>query len=381
MHLVIEASNIRKGGGLTHLQEVLRAADLDHFGIDKITIWGPQQTLDQIGESKRFVLRAHPWIDKGGVWTFWFRKILLDRLLDSSVDLLWAPGGTYTGRFQPYVTMVQNFLPFDKIERGRFRYSSTWLRFLLLEKLQLRSFKHAKGLIHISKKCDEVINRLVDLTHVKQTLIYHGINTRFFHEPRAQREFNSFTEDDPAKLLYVSTIDLYKHQDKLIQAAAILREKIPVRLDLVGSAYPPALRNVERLADRLDPYRKWIHLHGEATYRDIEKFYQNADLYACLSSCETFGMILLEAMASGLPILCSNRSALPEIHAGACCSVDPENVESISKELEVLLRSRESRASYAFRAFQRARDFSWTKCAYETFSFLRNVYESSPKKS
>ena len=381
MHLVIEASNIRKGGGLTHLQEVLHAVDLDHFGIDKITIWGPRRTLDQIGESKGIVLRTHPWIEKGGGWSYWFRKKLLDRQLDSSVDLLWAPGGTYTGRFQPYVTMVQNFLPFDKIERGRYRYSSAWLRFLLLEKLQLRSFKHANGLIHISKKCDEVINTLVDLTHVKQTLIYHGINERFFHEPRPQREFNSFTADDPARLLYVSTIDLYKHQDKLLRAAATLRVKIPVRLDLVGSAYPPALRNLERLADSHDPQRKWIHWHGEASYRDVEKFYQNADLYACLSSCETFGMILLEAMASGLPILCSNRSALPEIHAGTCCSVDPENVESISKELAVLLQSRESRAFYANRAYQRAHDFSWTKCAYETFSFLRDVYESSSKNS
>lgn len=379
MHLVIEASNIRKGGGLTHLQEVLHAVDLDQFGIEKVTIWGPRRTLEQIGDSKRIFRRTHPWIDKGGVWSYWFRRILLDRQLDSTTDLLWAPGGTYSGRFRPYVTMVRNFLPFDKVERDRFRYSPSWIRYLLLEKTQLRSFRHSSGLIHISHKCDEVINRLVDLSHVKQKLIYHGINPRFFQEPRTPRPLRAFTKHDPARLLYVSDISLYKHQDKLIQAAALLRDKIPIRVDLVGSAYPPALRNIERIASRIDPNRDWIHWHGEVPYDEVDRFYHDADLYACLSSCETFGMILLEAMAAGLPILCSDRSALPEIHAGTCRSVDPERVPLIASQLKAMLLSPESRANYANLAFQRAKEFSWTKCATETFTFLREVYDSSKR--
>jgi glycosyltransferase involved in cell wall biosynthesis len=380
MHLVIEASNIRKGGGLTHLQEVLRSVNFETFGIKKLSIWAPSKTLDRITDSKEIVKHSHPWIEKGGVWSFAFRNLVLDSQLDSSVDLLWAPGGTYTGSFRPYVTMVRNFLPFDRKERSRYRFTFAWMRFLLLEKLQLRSFRNSTGLIHISKSCVEVINQLTNLRDVKQTLVHHGINPRFFREPRPQRDFSSFTQSDPANLLYVSTIDLYKHQDQLIKAVALLQQKIPIRVDLVGAAYPPALKKLNRIADAVDPDRKWIRWHGETNYGEVQRFYQDADLYTCLSSCETFGMILLEAMAGGLATVCSNRSALPEIHNGTCRTVDPENVDDIAAEIEKMLRNCDDRTAYASRAYARAHDFSWNKCGNETFSFLKDVFDSHSKE-
>lgn len=381
MHLVIEASNIRKGGGLTHLQEILRAVDFDSFGIEKVTIWGSQKTLEKLPDSPYLTFRSHPWIDKGGVWSFLFRNVVLDRQLDSSVDLLWAPGGTYTGQFRPYVTMVRNFLPFDRPERNRFRFSTTWARYLLLERLQLRSFRCSNGLIHISKKCDEVINQLTDLSRVQQTLIYHGINRKFFHAPRRQRQFAEFTRENPARILYVSTVDMHKHQDKLVDAVALLRNKIPLRLDLVGSAYPPALKKLENAIKRSDPNLEWVKWHGEANYEEVETFYQQADLYTCMSTCETFGMILLEAMASGLPVVCSNRSALPEIHNGTCLSVNPEDSGEVAEKLEIMLRDAELRDAYANSAYLRAQEFSWEKCAYETFEFLCDVYEKTRTKN
>lgn len=371
MHLVIDASNIRKGGGVTHLQEVLNAANFEKHGFSKIIVWAPKRTLDRIGDVQGLEARMHPYIEKGGWYAYWFRKRVLDQLIDPATALLWSPGGTCISRFRPYVTMVRNFLPFEKEERDRFKYSKAWLRYLYLYRVQVKSFLGAEGLIHISQKTNEVINDLVDLSGVKQTTIHHGLHGRFHLPPREPRAFEAFTEEDPVRLLYVSPINHYKHQGKLVAAVAQVRAKgIPIQLDLVGPAFPAAKVNFDRVVEKHDPAKDWVKWHGEVAYHEVQNYYRNADLYACMSSCETFGMILLEAMASGLPILCSNRSALPEIQGGTCPDVDPEDVDAVAAGLERMIRDKVLRAECAQAAYERAQTFTWDKCAEETFKFL-----------
>lgn len=374
MNITIDASNIRKGGGVTHLQEVLHAVDFKKHRIKKVNLWAPAATLDRIGQIPNMITHQHPFIEKGGWHGYVFRKWILDRNIDSTTDLLWAPGGTCISKFRPYVTMVRNFLPFDKPERDRFKYSKNWFRYLYLCHTQARSFSRADGLIHISRKTDEVINQQMDLSRVKQTTIYHGLHSDFLTEPRSQRSFEDFTQAQPVRILYVSPISLYKHQDVLLEALALLRSKgFPIRLDLVGPVSPSAKKNFEHTLARCDPQRKWVHVHGEVPYSKVREYYRNADLYACLSSCETFGMILLEAMGAGLPILCSNRSALPEINGGTCPAVDPEDVQAVEEGLERMIRDPQLRETSAQAAYVRAKSFSWHKCADETFSFLTRI--------
>lgn len=380
MNLVIDASNIRKGGGVTHLQEVLNAADFEKHGFSKVTVWAPQATLDRIGDLPCLERKPHAFIEAGGWRTLWFQFRILDSLIEPESDLLWCPGSTCLSSFRPYVTMVRNFLPFEKVECDRYKYSMLWFRFLYLGFVQVFSFKRAKGLIHISHKTDEVINGLVDLSGVQQTTIHHGLNERFHLAPRAQREFESFTDENPVRLLYVSPINYYKHQDKLVQAVAMVRAKgIPIRLDLVGPAFPGASDVYNRVVDECDPERSWVHWHNEVPYHEVQDYYRDADLYACMSSCETFGMILLEAMASGLPILCSNKSALPEIQGGTCPEVDPEDIQAVAEGLERMVRDRALRETSAHDAYERAKIFSWRKCADGTFEFLAKCARSNNK--
>lgn len=382
MHLTIDASNLRRGGGVTHLEEVLRAVNLREHGFDKVTLWAPQKTLERIGEHAGLHGRSHTLIDKGRWQGEWFRKRMLDKLIEPDVDLLWAPGGTYLGRFRPYVTMLRNFLPFDKPERDRFKYSTAWLRLLYLNRAQSRSFLRADGIIHISQKAHDVLNEQLDLSQVRQTVIYHGLSQRFLMPPRQQLSFEAFNEERPVRLLYVSHINHYKHQTKVVQAVARVREKgIPVELNLVGPALPAARPIFDNVVARCDPQGKWVRWHGEIPYAEVQRFYHEADICAFMSTCETFGNILLEAMASGLPILCSDRSALPEVHGGTAESVNPEDVEAVAAGLERLIRDQDLRARLAQAAYERAQTFSWEKCAGETFAFLRQCAASENLKN
>jgi glycosyltransferase involved in cell wall biosynthesis len=378
--LFIDGSNLRQGGGVTHIQEVLQLAGKYADGFEEIELLVPTTTAKRIGDCSKIKCITDPWIDRGGIWTQLYRQFKMPKLL-KGVDLLWVPGGSYSGSFKPYVTMVRNFLPFDKPERDRFKYSKTWLRYLFLERLQLKSFKRALGLIHISEKTREVISAYTELPGVEQCVIHHGLNERFLMPPRPARTFAEFSAEAPVKLLYISPINLYKHQDVLVKAVHSLREKgIPIQLDLVGPVFQPAGERLNVVLDELDPKREWVKLHGKVPYAQVTEYYQTADLYVCLSSCETFGMILLEAMGAGLPILCSNKSALPEIHAGACPEVEPEDVEAVEKALEALLKSSDTRTDIAVAAFARAQEFSWDVTAKRTFEFLSRVARDSKSK-
>lgn len=88
------------------------------------------------------------------------------------------------------------------------------------------------------------------------------------------------------------------------------------------------------------------------------------------SSCENMPNILLETMASGLPIACSNLGPMPEVLGDAGVYFDPEQPEEIARALCELIESPQLRTKLVQASYQRAQQFSWQRCADETFRFL-----------
>lgn len=84
-------------------------------------------------------------------------------------------------------------------------------------------------------------------------------------------------------------------------------------------------------------------------------------------------MPVLEAMASNVPVLTSNRSSLPEVAGDTALLVDPENVEAITTGLERLLTDDEWRARAVERGLRQASQFSWQRCVDQTVSVYRQA--------
>jgi len=99
-----------------------------------------------------------------------------------------------------------------------------------------------------------------------------------------------------------------------------------------------------------------------------------ADAFVFASSCEAFGLILIEAMASGLPIASSDIGAAREILGDNSIYFDPKNPEKISSALEKLLNNPEIRTSTSEANFEKAKQYSWATCADATFRFIYQVY-------
>lgn len=376
MILGIDASNIRFGGGVTHLVELLKGSQPQKYGFSKVIVWSKQSTLDRIDE--------YPWLEKQHLQVFekglirrtlWQRFYLSRIARQTHCDILFVPGGSYAGDFYPIVTMSQNLLPFEWKEMRRYGWSLITFKMLLLRLSQSHTFRQAGGIIFLTQYAQDVVLRVIKKhTIAKIIKIPHGIDSRFFSMPREQKSINQYSTNNPFRILYVSIVDVYKHQWQVVKAVDLLRKcGIPVALDLIGPGYTPALKRLKLALDQIDPTNEFVQYTGAVSHSNLQDHYAQADLFVFASSCETFGQILLEAMASGLPIACSNRSAMPEILGDAGEYFDPENSNEIAKSLKNMIRSPSLRDRMAKVSYQRVQSYSWKRCAKETFGFLARV--------
>jgi glycosyltransferase involved in cell wall biosynthesis len=372
LRLGIDASNLRAGGGVTHLAELLRAADPRAHGFTEVVVWGGRRTLAQLDERPWLRKSPQTLLDGRLPWRIFWQRRRLSRLARAAgCSILFAPGGLIGGGFHPVVTMSRNLLPFEWRELRR--YGCSWLavKWLILRIVQTRSFLRADGLIFLTRYARDVVTRVTGVPGAKTAIIPHGISARFARAPRAQHGIEQYHATRPFRILYVSIIDLYKHQWCVVEAVGKLRAGgMALALELVGPAYPPALRRLQDSLARVDPEGRFAHYAGEVPYPELHRKYAEADLCVFASSCENMPNILLEAMVSGLPIACSNRGPMPELLGDAGVYFDPESPEEIARALEGLLVSPQRRAALAAASFARVQAYSWRRCADDTLGFL-----------
>ncbi len=291
-------------------------------------------------------------------------------------DLLFVPGGSYSGNFHPVVTMSRNLLPFERRELKRFGWSITKLRLLILKYTQSLTFQRCDGVIFLTDYAKASVLAITGQLRGKIITVPHGINRRFFEPPRLQQSITFYNSTRPFRLLYVSIIDQYKHQWHVVEAVAILRQKYkwPLILDLVGPSYSPALHRLKVTLQSYDPDSRWVRYQGSLPYTDLHHFYNQADIGLFASSCENMPNILLETMAAGLPVASSNRGPMPEILKEAGVYFDPEDPKEIALALESLIANPELRARLARASYSIAKKYTWHRCAEQTFNFLASFH-------
>lgn len=367
----VDASSLA-GGGRTHLVGVLRGARPGDFGISRIRVWAPCDLLDQ--------LPAEPWLEgisvpeiEGPRW----RRLLWQRFgLPKALkgcDLFWSPGAFVPFRFEPSVLMNQNSLIFDLAEQRRYGISVIGLRLRALRRSQTRSLGQAAGIIFLTEWGERLVRGSVDVRGAT-AVIPHGIDERFLAEPRLQEPIAAYSDTRPLRLVYVSIVDVYKHQWHVARAVAQLRRAgIPVDMTFVGPAYPPALKRLEQTLDELDPDRHFLHYRGPVPYDELPAVYRETDLCVFASTCENLPNILLEAMGCAMPIACSDRSPMREVVQDAGVLFDAESPGSIAAAIEKLATDAELRSRCATRARALASAYSWRKCSDDTLRFLAGV--------
>jgi glycosyltransferase involved in cell wall biosynthesis len=377
----IDATNLRSGGGVTHLIELLAVIEPEKHGIYKVMVWGGAQTLAKLPE-RSWLEKINPCaLNRGLLRRIWWQRFSLSRAaFTAGCNVLFVPGGSYAGNFRPIVTMSQNLLPFEWRELRRYGFALLTLKFTMLRFTQSRTFQRADGVIFLSEWAKQAVLKVTGNLSGKTATIPHGLNPRFKFQPKKQRPIGEYTESNPFRLLYVSVIDQYKHQWNVVEAVYALRAAgLPVILELVGPAYPPALARLQTMIALLDPACHWVRYHGAVPYESLHLIYEDADIGIFASSCENMPNILIETMAAGLAVACSNRGPMPEVLGDTGLYFDPENPTDIAKAIQKLILSPELRGEKAKISFERAEQFSWGYCADRTFSFLTAIAHRESK--
>ena len=369
MKLAVDASNIRAGGGVTHLRQVLLEKSR-HLADDELHVWLVDEIAELIGPIPGIVLRRIPGSALGGWWRAIWQSIVLPLVLRrerfSSVIIL---GGVYFGWFRPFVVLAQNLLPFELEEARREALGRNYLRLRVLRVLQGITFKRADGVVFMSEFSRARIKSVIGSLR-NDIVIHHGVSERFLLRGVQAKDYPS---RKPFRWLYVSILEEYKHQESVCKGVALTRKLgFDVELTLVGPAAKGAEARLQRAIKDLGA-ESFISYLGQVPHQEMDAVYGSHDGIIFASSCETFGLIVLEALASGTPLLCSNRSALPEVAGNAAIYFDPEEPKSLSLAMRSILDSPQRWRGLRQLGLERARAFSWTTCCNRLFAYVSEV--------
>ena len=236
--------------------------------------------------------------------------------------------------------------------------------------LMLEVARRSDAIITVSRSSREDILkhlRIPDAHADRVIVIPEGVSRRFKPLPAADRRPGRKT------ILWVGRADPYKNLEALIRAFARLREEQRggVRLMLVGpkdARYPEASRLASDLG--IAPDVEWTGYLGDEA---LVKAYQDADLFVLPSLYEGFGLPVLEAMACGTPVICSNKGSLSEVAGDAAIRVQPGDVTGMAEAMKRVLTDPRLARDLSERGLRHAEQFSWLRTAQLTLDAYRGA--------
>ncbi len=176
--------------------------------------------------------------------------------------------------------------------------------------------------------------------------------------------------------LFVGTIEPRKNIETLLDAYCRLPLSVRTRWPLILAGYH-GWQN-ETIHQRLETAQRegWARYLGFVPSEDLPLLFAGARLFAFPSLYEGFGLPVLEAMSSGVPVVCSNSSSLPEVAGTAALMCEPMDVNTLTSLLQRGLEDESWRSAAIEQGLQHAAGFSWERCAMETLQVYHKVLES-----
>jgi glycosyltransferase involved in cell wall biosynthesis len=376
MRVGINACRARSGGAIAHLTGLIGELDPGTHGFSEIHVWGYDRLLEQLPERSWLIKRSTGrWQASLATELLWERFCLKRLARRAAIDIIFNVDVGTICRFRPSIMMSQDMLSYEPGEMDRYAYGKAWLRLLALRYIQNASLRSGDGAIflteHAARTIQQACGRLANVA-----IVPHGVDKRFSDMERSAEWPQSGRR--PLRCLYVSNTAPYKHQWHVVDAIARLRAKgWMIELNLVGGGRGPAQDRLNAEIARSDPDGRFVTLTDFVPHADIPRLLAEADLFVFASSCENMPITLLEAMAVGLPIACSNRGPMPEVLQDGGVYFDPEDPATIATAVESLLDATDKRHAYARRARELAGKYSWKRCASQTFDFIHQTFQTS----
>lgn len=374
MRVLINAFSARQGGGQTYLKNLLEFLPED-LKLEVFLL--VPENLDYLANEPGITMIRTRWsMENPIVRAIWEKFRLPSLIKEIRADVLFCPGGIVGAKPHPgckTVTMFRNMIPFDLPIRKRYPLGYMRTRNWILEQAMLKSMIDADLVVFISEFAKSVIERRSGGRLKRTVVIPHGVNKRFFRDPNDLLRAPDWLPSD-GYFLYVSTLDVYKAQVEVVRGYVMAKKRMAFsqKLILCGPQYPKYARRVREEIKNLGAENDVI-ITGSIPYEELPAVYQHATLNIFASESENCPNILLEALAAGCPILCSDRPPMQEFAADTVVYFDPGSPEVLAEKIGTFLNNPLEMRRRADRALEFARKYDWKQAAHSTWRAIAEL--------
>ncbi|MEQ1884128.1 MAG: glycosyltransferase family 1 protein [Bryobacteraceae bacterium] len=341
------------GGTEVYLRELLRAlARTD--SANEFFVFGNLETgEDLVPQQANFYWKQQAVHAKNRpARILWEQTVLPMEVARYKIDVLFNPGFT-----APILGTAPNITVFHDLQHKRHPEYFRWFDLPFWNLFLWASAHRAKRLIAVTGATRKDLNVFYGIAEKHVRVIHHGVDPDLFHLPRQNTE---------RFVLCVSTLHPHKNLERLVRVYG--RKKREFRLVLAG------MRGFH--AEVIDQLVLDLNLTGQVTLtgwisrEDLFGYYSRA--MACMqpSTFEGFGMPVLEAMAAGVPLACSNIAPHCEVVGDTAILFDPLSDDALDAALEKVTSPEAAQAPIVAVARQRAHAFTWDRAARLTLDAL-----------
>jgi glycosyltransferase involved in cell wall biosynthesis len=274
----------------------------------------------------------------------------------------------------PYVVTIHDMSSFLFDGRSGLRENLRLYRFR-------RGLLRADRVIAVSTATRRDVENFLGIRPDRIRLVYSAPDPNFLDyrpQPGAQKRLLERFQIQYPYILYAGRIRPHKNIPRLIEAFAVVRGELEqhpryheLRLLIIGdeiSKNPEVRRAVAQTRTE-----QVVRFLGFVPFETLREFYANASLFAFPSLYEGFGLPPLEAMATGIPVVTSSVSSLPEVVGDAAMIVNPENVFDIARGIREVLVQEPLRRKLIASGYDQVRQFNWRRTAQQTLDVYREV--------
>jgi alpha-1,3-rhamnosyl/mannosyltransferase len=238
-----------------------------------------------------------------------------------------------------------------------------------------RSLARGNAIIAVSQNTRDDLASYFRIGTRKIHVIYNGVDTAFRHHLEPDDLQASLAAQGLAQpyLLFVGNPKPHKNLDSTVQAYARARELAGFEAPLVcvGARAGTDFKLRQRAAQL--GIEGQVLILGHVSDEALPAIYQGASLFLYPTLYEGFGLPVVEAMASGTPVITSNNSALREIAGGYSHLVDPLDIEEIARAIAHCMSDPAHRENLRKLGLRRSESFQWSRTAEQTLALYREV--------
>lgn len=254
-----------------------------------------------------------------------------------------------------------------------YNYPGSFARRQVLKLFAEMSAHRADSILTISENSKGQIGEHLHVSPQKITVTYLAPKIRKELPAVSWASIKKRFDLDDVYLLALSSFSPSKNIPRLLEALAMLKKELPENLKLVLAGHVPSkgthlLKQVESL-----DLGKRVIFTGYLPDEELVLLLQHATIFIFPSLYEGFGIPVLEAMAVGVPVTCSNAASLCEVAGEAALLFDPLAVDAITLSIRRLINDPDLRAELAHKGYQNVARFSWKTTAEKTLHVYENL--------